>query len=79
MSAITSSQGIPLLPPFSSGSQKNAKNAAKKTTPVFTKTTTAVSSSTPTNSDLYSWILQMKGYMQQQDETCWSLFATLFE
>ncbi|XP_035842183.1 uncharacterized protein LOC118488879 [Helianthus annuus] len=40
MLKITSSQGIPPLPPVSSRSQKNAENAAKKTTPVFTKTIT---------------------------------------
>ncbi|KAF5771781.1 hypothetical protein HanXRQr2_Chr13g0568901 [Helianthus annuus] len=39
MPPITSSQGIPPLPPVPSGSQKNAENAAKKTTPVFTKAT----------------------------------------
>ncbi|MFS7985155.1 hypothetical protein Hanom_Chr11g00995221 [Helianthus anomalus] len=69
MSAITSSQGIPPLPHVPFASQKNANNATKKTTPVFTKAPTVVSSSTPTNSDLYSLIFQMKGYMQQQDET----------
>ncbi|KAJ0640405.1 hypothetical protein HanPSC8_Chr16g0710601 [Helianthus annuus] len=69
MSPVTSSQGIPPLPPAPSASQKNAENAPKKPTLVFTKATTDVTSFTPTNSDLYSLILQMKGYMQQQDKT----------
>ncbi|MFS8002103.1 hypothetical protein Hanom_Chr13g01198171 [Helianthus anomalus] len=68
MPAVTSSQSIALLPPLPPAFQKNTENAPKKTTPIFTKAT-IVSSSTPTNSDLYSFILQMKGYTQQQDET----------
>ncbi|KAJ0726241.1 hypothetical protein HanPI659440_Chr12g0468061 [Helianthus annuus] len=68
MPAITSSQSIPPLPPVPSGSQKNAENVAKKPTPVFSKPTTVVSSS-PTNNDLYSLILQMGDYMQQQNRT----------
>ncbi|MFS7975930.1 hypothetical protein Hanom_Chr10g00886481 [Helianthus anomalus] len=68
MPAITSSQTTALLPPLPPVFQKSAENAPNKTTPVFTKATT-VSSSTLTNSDLYTLILQMKGYMQQQDET----------
>ncbi|MFS7912034.1 hypothetical protein Hanom_Chr02g00125081 [Helianthus anomalus] len=36
--------------------------------PFFSKTTTVVSS-TPANNDLCSLILQMRGYMQQKDET----------
>ncbi|MFS8003865.1 hypothetical protein Hanom_Chr13g01218891 [Helianthus anomalus] len=51
MHAVTSSQGIPPLPPVSSGSQKNVENAAKKQLPVFSKSTSAVTSG-PTNNDL---------------------------
>ncbi|MFS7930324.1 hypothetical protein Hanom_Chr04g00342901 [Helianthus anomalus] len=61
--AVTSSQTNALLPPLPPAFHKSAENAPKKTTPVFKKTTT-VSSSTPTNNDLYTLILQMKGYMQ---------------
>ncbi|MFS7907905.1 hypothetical protein Hanom_Chr01g00077001 [Helianthus anomalus] len=68
MPAFTSSQSIPPLPPAPSGSQKNAENATKKPTPVFSKGST-VSSSTPSNNDLSTLILQMKGYMEQQDRT----------
>ncbi|MFS7984986.1 hypothetical protein Hanom_Chr11g00993051 [Helianthus anomalus] len=68
MPTVTSSQTSALLPPLPPAFQKSAENALKKTTPVFTKATT-VSSSTSTNSDLYTLILHMKGYMQQQDET----------
>ncbi|MFS7996783.1 hypothetical protein Hanom_Chr12g01133881 [Helianthus anomalus] len=56
MPAVTSSQTIAPLPPLPPAFQKNDENAPKKTTLVFTKSTT-ISSSTPTNSDLYTLIL----------------------
>ncbi|MFS7947440.1 hypothetical protein Hanom_Chr06g00548301 [Helianthus anomalus] len=66
MSAVNSSQGIPPLPPPPSGSQRNAE---KKPTPIFSKPPTSSSSYTPTTSDLFTLILQMKGHIQQQDKT----------
>ena len=66
MSAVNSSQGIPPLPPPPSGSQKNAE---KKPTPIFSKPPTSSASYTPTTSDLFTLILQMKEHIQQQDKT----------
>ncbi|MFS7917217.1 hypothetical protein Hanom_Chr03g00186481 [Helianthus anomalus] len=68
MPVVTSSRSISPLPPLPPAFQKSAENAQRNTTPIFTKPTT-VSFSIPTNNDLYTLILQMKGYMQQQDET----------
>ncbi|MFS7947437.1 hypothetical protein Hanom_Chr06g00548271 [Helianthus anomalus] len=66
MSVVNSSQGIPPLPPPPSGPQKNAE---KKPTPIFTKPPTSSASYTPTTSDLFTLILQMKEHIQQQDKT----------
>ncbi|KAJ0681778.1 hypothetical protein HanPI659440_Chr16g0639901 [Helianthus annuus] len=66
MSAVNSSQGIPPLPPPRAGSQKNAE---KKPTPIFSKPPTSSASYTPTTSDMFTLILQMKDHIQQQDKT----------
>ncbi|MFS7981697.1 hypothetical protein Hanom_Chr10g00954021 [Helianthus anomalus] len=64
MLAVTSSQTSAPLPHLPPAFPESAESAQKKTTPIFTKAST-VSSSAPTNSDLYTLILLMKGYMQQ--------------
>ncbi|KAJ0570569.1 hypothetical protein HanHA300_Chr05g0179521 [Helianthus annuus] len=68
MSAVTSSQGIPPLPPPPAGSQKNAE---KRPTPIFSKTpsSSAPTSSAPSTSDIFTLILQMRDRIQRQDET----------
>ncbi|KAJ0588958.1 putative retrotransposon gag domain-containing protein [Helianthus annuus] len=66
MSAVNPSQGIPPLPPPPAGPQKNAE---KKPTPIFSKPPTSSASYTPTTSDLFTLILQMKDHIQQQDKT----------
>ncbi|KAJ0667103.1 hypothetical protein HanPI659440_Chr17g0674131 [Helianthus annuus] len=66
MSAVNSSQGIPPLPPPPVGSQKNAE---KKPTPIFSKPLTSSASYTPTTSDMFTLILQMKEHIQQHDNT----------
>ncbi|KAF5756720.1 hypothetical protein HanXRQr2_Chr17g0818101 [Helianthus annuus] len=69
MSAITSSQGVPPLPPPPFGSQKNAENAAKRQSPIFAKPPSSSISSNPTNNDLFTLILQMRDHIQEQDKT----------
>ncbi|MFS7889858.1 hypothetical protein Hanom_Chr00s000005g01611951 [Helianthus anomalus] len=66
MSAVTSSQTT--LPPPPAGSQKNTE---KRPTPTFSKPpySSAMNSSIPSTSDVFSLILQMKDRMQRQDET----------
>ncbi|KAJ0570566.1 hypothetical protein HanHA300_Chr05g0179491 [Helianthus annuus] len=68
MSAVNSSQGTPPLPPPPAGSQKNAE---KRPTPIFSKpsSSSALTSSAPSTSDIFTLILQMRDRMQQQDET----------
>ena len=66
MSAVNSSNGIPPLPPPPAGSQKNAE---KKPTPIFSKPLTSSAPYTPTTSDMFTLILQMKEHIQQQDKT----------
>ena len=67
MSAVNSSNGIPPLPPPPAGSQKNAE---KRPTPIFSKpSSSALTSSAPSTSDIFTLILQMRDRMQQQDET----------
>ncbi|KAJ0480897.1 putative retrotransposon gag domain-containing protein [Helianthus annuus] len=66
MSAVTSSQNT--LPPPPAGSQKNAE---KRPTPTNSKppSSSAMNSYTPSTSDVFTLILQMKDRMQRQDET----------
>ncbi|KAJ0734063.1 putative retrotransposon gag domain, aspartic peptidase domain superfamily [Helianthus annuus] len=67
MSAVNSSNGIPPLPPPPAGSQKNAE---KRPTPISSKpSSSALTSSVPSTSDIFTLILQMRDRMQQQDET----------
>ncbi|KAJ0840874.1 hypothetical protein HanPSC8_Chr14g0623981 [Helianthus annuus] len=68
MSAVNPSQGIPPLPPPPAGSQKNAE---KRPTPIFSKTpsSSALTSSAPSTSDIFTLILQMRDRIQRQDET----------
>ncbi|MCG5051280.1 hypothetical protein L2164_21670, partial [Pectobacterium brasiliense] len=63
MSAVTSSQNT--LPPPPAGSQKNAE---KRPTPTISKppSSSAMNSSTPSTSDIFTLILQMKDRMQRQ-------------
>ncbi|KAF5789717.1 putative retrotransposon gag domain-containing protein [Helianthus annuus] len=66
MSAVTSSQNT--LPPPPAGSQKNAE---KRPTPTNSKppSSSAMNSYTPSTSDVFTLILQMKDRIQRQDET----------
>ncbi|KAJ0522382.1 hypothetical protein HanIR_Chr10g0482031 [Helianthus annuus] len=66
MSAVTSSQNT--LPPPPVGSQKNVE---KRPTPTNSKppSSSAMNSYTPSTSDVFTLILQMKDRMQRQDET----------
>ena len=66
MSAVTSAQTT--LPPPPAGSQRNAE---KRPTPSFSKppSSSAMNSSIPSTSDVFTLILQMKDRMQRQDET----------
>ncbi|KAJ0667104.1 hypothetical protein HanPI659440_Chr17g0674141 [Helianthus annuus] len=67
MSAVNSSTGIPPLPPPPAGSQKNAE---KRPTSISSKpSSSALTSSVPSTSDIFTLILQMRDRMQQQDET----------
>ncbi|KAJ0681775.1 putative retrotransposon gag domain-containing protein [Helianthus annuus] len=67
MSAVNSSNGIPPLPPPPAGSQKNAE---KRPTSISSKpSSSALTSSIPSTSDIFTLILQMRDRMQQQDET----------
>ncbi|KAF5777072.1 hypothetical protein HanXRQr2_Chr12g0531361 [Helianthus annuus] len=67
MSAVNSSNGIPPLPPPPAGSQKNAE---KRPTPISSKpSSSSLTSSIPSTSDIFTLILQMRDRMQQQDET----------
>ncbi|KAF5764494.1 putative retrotransposon gag domain, aspartic peptidase domain superfamily [Helianthus annuus] len=67
MSAVNSSTGIPPLPPPPAGSQKNAE---KRPTTISPKpSSSALTSSVPSTSDIFTLILQMRDRMQQQDET----------
>ena len=65
MSAVTSSEIT--LPPPPAGSQKNAE---KRPTPISSKpSSSALTFSIPSTSDIFTLILQMKDRMQRQDET----------
>ncbi|KAM0025726.1 putative retrotransposon gag domain, aspartic peptidase domain superfamily [Helianthus debilis subsp. tardiflorus] len=68
MSAVNLSQSTLPLPPPPAGSQKNAK---KRPTPAFSKpsSSSALTSSAPSTSDIFTLILQIKDRMQRQDET----------